>query len=198
MSAPRRMDEIDWSGVRARLDAARRSVEQLVRPSDEQEREQLRARARELARPVATERPATERELISFRIGQEQYAIASRCVVEIFPMRELVPIPGVPAPIIGLASWRGGILVVSDLAELVGTSVESTGERRYVVVVGGAQATFGVPVDSVGDAIAADDRDVLPLPEGMAAKSELVTGVVQDTVLVLDDDALLRRHAQLS
>lgn len=196
--SPRRESTVDWRAVRERLDDARRSLDQLDRIAPEHERQLLRDRARDLATRITPSRTPTERELITFGVGQEQYAIESRRVVEIFPVRELVPVPGAPAPIVGLAVWRGSILVVSELVVTIGAPDVDPTRRRYVVVLGGNDSTIGFLVDSAGEVLAASAGEMMPVPQGISAKAETVSGVLRGAVLVLDADALLRQHAQLS
>lgn len=185
--------EVDWGEVRERVLAARRALYEESRPSAERIRTTLRERARELARPVEVEHRAAL-ELITFTLQGEQFAIATRAVAEISSVRELVALPGAPSPVRGLTAWRGGILPVLDLRAMLGLG--DTGvDAQTLVVLGDDLAMFGVAVDRPGEVLRVDER-LAPVPPTVTIDADLVLGVVNTTVLVLDADALRRRHAQ--
>ena len=77
----------------------------------------LRARARVLARP-RKQAPATETllELLEFRLARERYAVEVRYVREVYPLKDLTPLPSTPPFVLGVVNVRGRILPVLDSA----------------------------------------------------------------------------------
>src|SRR5438105_2245634 len=81
----------------------------------------LHARAQALAR--APERAsATEASLdvLEFRLGKERYAVESRYVREIIPLKTLTPLPCTPSFVAGIVNVRGRIVAVLDLKKFFG------------------------------------------------------------------------------
>jgi chemotaxis signal transduction protein len=186
--------EFDWDAARQRVRDAMRALDVEEQPDAERIRSTLRERARELAPPVHTAH-ADERELIAFELAGGSYAIDSHCILEISRAREIVPLPGAPAPLMGLAPWRGSILLLRDLAITLGHQA-TYDERPLLLVLDGDDAPVGFPVNAVIQVLNIRHEDMHPVPEGMSAPDGLVVGVVQSTVMVLDSDALLRRQLQ--
>ncbi len=197
MSPGTRSGPVDWPDVRRRIEELRRVVESDARPAPEDVRRILGARARELARPIASEEAASEREILTLTLDGELYALDTRGIVAVGRTGDLVPLVGAPPPLLGLTAWRGNVLLLVDLPSLLGRQSSSPVERRHQIVLGGGDTTFGVLVDAVGEIRSIRPREIAPVPETLAATAELAVGVVSAAVLVLDHDALVRCVAQL-
>src|SRR3712207_4651394 len=78
----------------------------------------LRERARELARvPVAPGEGSGERfQTVEFVVAGEHYAVAAESVREVYPLKELTPLPCTPPWVRGILNVRGQILTVLDTA----------------------------------------------------------------------------------
>ena len=62
-----------------------------------------------------TAAPATQRELLTFQIAGEQYAIDIEHVVEIITTRPITRVPNADPSIVGILSLRGAIVTVVDV-----------------------------------------------------------------------------------
>lgn len=78
---------------------------------------------------VASERTIA---LLSIRVGQEPLALRVADVSSIRLAGEIVPLPGAPAEILGLAGIRGRVLPVYDLGALLGRGA-GTGARWLAI-----------------------------------------------------------------
>ena len=79
-----------------------------------------------------------------FSIGQEQYAIPARSVVEVVPKVALRALPRAPAWFAGVLAYRGSVIQVVDLsARLLGVACASRLSSRIVVVERSAGAAHG-------------------------------------------------------
>src|ERR1035441_10847869 len=76
----------------------------------------LRERARALSRP-RKQGPVAEAslELLEFRLAQECYALETRHVREVYPLRDLTPLPCTPPFVLGVVNVRGRITPVIDI-----------------------------------------------------------------------------------
>jgi len=153
--------------------------------------EELRARARALARPLASARIAESiTNLLIFTAGSERYGLQAEEVEEVIPVREITRVPHTPATIAGVVNHRGRILCIVDLQSLFGAPRLDLPEECPVVVIEASTGAFGlladevigivpVPRDAVQTSSAGDDR-------GGVARS--VVG--DDAIVVLDPEAL--------
>jgi purine-binding chemotaxis protein CheW len=155
-------------------------------------REVLEQRARELARPIESVSRGPRLELVTFALSNEVYAVESRYVLEVFRLRELVPLPGAPPPVFGMTVWRGDLLTILDLRSVLGLPVAALDDLSRVLVLGAERASFGVLADAVRDLMTIAASEVREPPAGTSAKRDYLRGVTPDAVLVLEGQRLVR------
>jgi purine-binding chemotaxis protein CheW len=175
---------IDWESVRARL--ARNFAGE--REIDHQAILAARARRYAEAHQFA-EREAT-REYLCFGVSGERYAVEARYVVEV-ASRELTPVPGAPARLLGLANLRGEILPVFDLPRSLGREQGmTTGDGGHLVVLGLAQPELAFFARSLEGVVPLAEREILSEP-GRFRGQPAVLGVTSQALIVLAGGALL-------
>src|SRR4030088_2700538 len=96
----------DWSELHRRMETSRSALQQRLSPSVEQRRAILRARARLLAQEEKGDKEVFESplEVVEFLLASEHYGIGLMHIREIHALRELTPLPGAPAFVMGLAN----------------------------------------------------------------------------------------------
>jgi chemotaxis-related protein WspB len=114
-------------------------------------------------------------QLLTFTVAGQAYAVESRTVVEVLPLVPARPIPGTPAYVRGIFSYRGGFVPLIDLAErLAGRQPRERLSTRVVVVEfalpgGGGTARLGFVAEDVIAIRAAEDAEAelpaLDLPD---------------------------------
>jgi purine-binding chemotaxis protein CheW len=152
----------------------------------------LRERARKLARP-AQEPPATEQiELLEFRLARERYAVESRHVQEVYPLRDLTPLPDTPPFLLGLVNVRGRILPVFDLRKLFELPEQGLTDMHRIVLVRGNDLELGLLADViVGVHDVARDSLQPSLPTLTGIRAQYLLGVTDEHLIVLDLDRIL-------
>lgn len=130
-------------------------------------------------------------QLITFRIGQQDYCFDIKLVKEIRGWTPTTPIPCSPAVILGMINLRGTVIPVLDLAARMGFGPTIPCSRHAIIVVEIADQTVGFLVDGVSDVLAADKNDIQPAPVAASGPDQLVAGVISlgdriITVLALD------------
>jgi purine-binding chemotaxis protein CheW len=152
----------------------------------------LRERAQALARP-AQRPPASEQiELLEFRLARERYAIESRHVQEVYPLRELTPLPGTPAFLLGLVNVRGRILPVFDLRRLFELPDQGLTDLHRVVLVRGNDLELGLLADVVTGVRRIARASLQPsLPTLTGIRAQYLLGVSDEHLVVLDLDRIL-------
>ena len=151
----------------------------------------LAQRAQRLAQPVLVA-PEAALDLVVFELSREAYALEARCVMAVFGLRELSPLPGAGAGVTGLTTWRGTFLTIVDLRTALGLSEVVLADMSKVLVLGEGRATFGLLVDAVRGLVTVAGAEVHAPRDGVAPHRELLRGVTNEGVVVLDGDAVVR------
>jgi purine-binding chemotaxis protein CheW len=118
-------------------------------------------------------------ELLSVRIGAQEFAMDIRSIREIRGWIASTHLAHAPTYIKGMINLRGTVLVVIDLAERLGLPAQEPNAASVVVVVESADQVAGLLVDAVCDIITVTDdmRQVTPETGGGASK-EYVEGLI--------------------
>jgi purine-binding chemotaxis protein CheW len=154
----------------------------------------LRKRALALARPPSAGAIAPENrlELLEFRLASEQYAVESRFVQEVHPLRDLTPLPGTPAFVPGIVNVRGQILPVYDLKKLFDLPEPGVTDLHRVLHVRGHDMELGLLADIIVSVrVIAADRLQPSLPTLTGIRADYLKGITDDRVVVLDLDRIL-------
>ena len=109
--------------------------------------------------------------VLVFTIAGERYALPCREVVEVVPWVPLRAVAKAPRFLAGLLSYRGGILPVIDLGELIaGKPVAAQLATRIMIVRGGEPGRVGALAERVTDAVVMDptQRRATPLRSSAA------------------------------
>lgn len=148
----------------------------------------LRARARALARRTEEVPDAAAFvDVVEFRLADERYAVESRHVREVYPLKDLTPLPGTPPFIAGIANVRGRILAVVDLKKFFDLPEQGLTDMHRIILVEGNGLELGLLADAaVGvRAIPADSLQA-SLPTLTGIRNEYLKGVTADRIVVLD------------
>ncbi len=153
----------------------------------------LKARARALARELDREAPREGRlEVVEFSLAGETYAVEHRQVKEVYPLRDLAPLPCTPPFVLGIINFRGQILTVIDFRGLLGLSVPQESRAGQIVVIEAGETQLGLLVDEIKGVRCVPAEDLqsgLVTLTGVSA--EYVRGVTHDGTAVLDAVAIL-------
>lgn len=139
-------------------------------------------------------------QLVTFRLGSEEYALDILKVQEINRMVEITSIPNAPPYVEGVINLRGKVIPVVNLRKKFGLdSKERDSQARIIVVDVGT--TVGLIVDSVSEVLRISSDTVEPPPPMTATgSSEYIKGVgkLSDRLLILlDIEKLLRNEDNL-
>ena len=184
---------MDWERIHERVRVARAALERGLSPTPAEKQRILRDRARLLAREPATEeRPAQMLEVVAFRLCYEQYGIESRYVREVHPLKDLRPIPGTPAYVLGLISVRGRILCIMDLRKFFDLPERGLTDLNKVLILQAGPMEVGILADAVLGITRIAGAD---LQRGLATltgiRAEYVKAVTRDAMVVLEIDRFL-------
>jgi purine-binding chemotaxis protein CheW len=153
----------------------------------------LHARARALACPPV-QAPAADSllDVLEFRLAQERYAMETRHVREVVPLKNLTPLPGTPPFVQGIVNVRGQILPVFDLKELFDLPGQGLTDLHCIVLVRGHGLEFGLLADAiVGVRTIPVDSLQASLPTLTGVRGDYLKGVTAERLVVLDLDRIL-------
>ena len=105
------------------------------------------------------------RELISFRIGAQEFCVDIMAVREIRGWTSATPIPHSPNYVRGVINLRGAVLPIVDLAARLGFAITEPIARSVIIVTHIGERTVGLLVDAVSDILTVSDDLVQPTPD---------------------------------
>lgn len=157
------------------------------------DREILHARARALARPPESATTVgASLELLEFRLARECYAVETRHVREVYPLKDLTPLPCTPPFVLGLVNVRGRVLPVVDIKKFFDLPDRGLTDLHRVVLVRGHGLELGLLADLVvGVRIVAAESLQASLPTLTGIRADYLRGVTAEGLVVLDLDRVL-------
>ena len=131
--------------------------------------------------PELSATSAGRRELISFRVGAQEFCVDIMVVREIRGWTQATPLPHSPNFLRGVINLRGAVLPIVDLAARFGFESAEPSERQVVIVAQINGQLVGLLVDAVSDILTVDDGVVQPPPD---IASEIVRTSVQGLLAI--------------
>ena len=133
-------------------------------------------------------------QLVSFDLGNEEYAVDILKVQEINRMVDITTIPNAPFYVEGVINLRGKVIPVINLRKKFGFDLKEMDSHSRIIVVDVGK-TVGLIVDSVSEVLRLSSETVEPPPPMTGnGSSEYILGIgkLQDRLLILlDIDSLL-------
>lgn len=157
-------------------------------PAAPDARQILHARARALARPPEhTAVAEASLELLEFRLARESYALETRYVREVCPLKNLTPLPCTPPFVLGIVNVRGRILPVLDLKKFFDLPEQGLTDLHRIILVRGNDLELGLLADViVGVRTIPMDSLQASLPTLTGIRTEYLKGVTSERLVVLD------------
>ncbi|WP_158744816.1 chemotaxis protein CheW [Acidisphaera sp. L21] len=108
---------------------------------------------------------AKERELIAFRIAEQEFCVDIMAVREIRGWAPVTPLPHSPSFLRGVLNLRGAVLPIVDLAARLGLPATNPTARHVIIVAQVNGQVIGLLVDAVSDILTIGDGSIQPPPE---------------------------------
>ncbi len=129
-------------------------------------------------------------QLVSFKIGEEEFGIDILKVQEINRMMQITKVPNSPEFIDGVVNLRGRIIPVIDLRTRLNMARIEHDNRTRIIVVDLSGVTVGFIVDEVSEVLRIPKSITEPPPAMVAGiDSDYITAVgkLEDRLLILLD-----------
>ncbi|CCM74399.1 chemotaxis protein CheW [Rhizobium mesoamericanum] len=106
-----------------------------------------------------------DRELIAFRVGDQEFCVNIMSVREIRGWTPATAIPRSPSYMKGVINLRGAVLPIIDLSARLGMKPAVPSQRHVIIVAQVYQKIVGLLVDAVSDILTVTEDNVQPTPE---------------------------------
>lgn len=127
-------------------------------------------------------------QLVTFGLGEEEFAVDILAVQEINRMMTLTRVPQSPPEVEGVINLRGKIIPVMDLRKRFGLEPKGRSEQSRIVVVEVHGRVLGFIVDRVSEVLRINSSIVEPAPAmACSVDSDFISGVgkLEDRLLIL-------------
>ncbi len=119
------------------------------------------------------------RELIAFRIQDQEFCVDIMSVREIRGWTPATSLPQSPDFVRGVINLRGAVLPVIDLSGRLGLGLANPTARHVIIVTQIGARVVGLLVDAVSDILAASDHEIQPTPDvGCETVQAFVQGIL--------------------
>ncbi|WP_142594221.1 chemotaxis protein CheW [Pseudorhizobium endolithicum] len=105
------------------------------------------------------------RELIAFRIGDQEFCVNIMSVREIRGWTQATPLPHAPPYVMGVINLRGAVLPIVDLSARLGMKEAEPSARHVIIVAQVKSRVVGLLVEAVSDILTITEDNIQPVPE---------------------------------
>jgi purine-binding chemotaxis protein CheW len=141
-------------------------------------------------------------QLVTFRLGNEEFGIDIKKVQEINRMIEITRIPNAPEYVEGVVNLRGKIIPIVSLGKKLGFGEAERDKATRIMVVEIEGTILGFIVDSVSEVLRIQDPKIEEPPsitgQTDAAYIEGVINLADRILILLDLSALFGRDQRLA
>jgi purine-binding chemotaxis protein CheW len=134
-------------------------------------------------------------QLVTFGLGNEQYAVDILKVQEINRMKEITKVPNAPSYVEGVINLRGKVMTVVDLRKRFGLSTKENNAHSRIMIMDIQGITVGLVVDAVSEVLRIQANIVEPTPPlATEGGSEFIIGIAKlenRLIILLDIDRLI-------
>ncbi|MXN44552.1 chemotaxis protein CheW [Shinella kummerowiae] len=105
------------------------------------------------------------RELIAFRIADQEFCVNVMSVREIRGWTPATAMPHAPSYVLGMINLRGAVLPIVDLSQRLGMKAAEPTDRHVIIVAQVGLKVVGLLVDAVSDILTVTDENIQPTPD---------------------------------
>lgn len=153
----------------------------------------LKTRAKALAQEQK-DREALEEsmEIVEFILAYERYGVETCYVREVYPLKELTPLPCTPPFVLGIINVRGRIVSVIDIKKFFDLPDKGLTDLNKVIILHDSEMEFGVLADVVLGVRSVLVKEIQPsLPTLTGIREQYLKGVTAERLVILDAERLL-------
>ena len=150
----------------------------------------LQLRADRVAIPITEDDKAGRIAVLTTTIGKECYALPIDSITAVYDDVLIVPVPGVPSFVAGIANVRGHIVSVLDLRAILG--LKSEGITGAMFVTETKAGSIGLCVEAIGEVVELPLNQLNDTPTNINVDHlEYFQGIFLDGTALLNVTAIL-------
>lgn len=131
-------------------------------------------------------------ELVVFQLAAERYGLEAGFVREVYPLKQLTPLPCTPSFVMGIINVRGQIVTVIDLKRFFDLPQQGLSDLNKVLILNASGMALGLLADAIIGVqlvTVAGLQAVLPtLPD---VRVNYLRGITADRLAVLDAEKIM-------
>lgn len=153
----------------------------------------LKERAKSLSRIIGTTNNKVETiELISFFLGQENFALETKYIKEVYPLKEYTVVPCAPEFLFGLTNVRRRILPIIDLKGFFSLVSDNSEGEKKLVILSNNEVEFALLTEGFSGIRIVNVEELQPnLPTLTGIRQDFLKGLLIDGTVILDGQKLL-------
>jgi len=153
----------------------------------------LRQRAKLLAKEAEKiEEDAASLEVVEFLLAHERYGMELIHIREVYPLKEMTPIPCTPPFVLGIINFRGQILSIIDIKKFFDLPERENTEQKRVIVLCSEEMEFGMLADEILGVRSVTLSDIQASVETLnGIRAEYLRGVTKDRLIILNGAKIL-------
>lgn len=131
---------------------------------------------------------------LTFKVGNEDYGIEIKYVIEIIGIQNITEVPGLPNYIMGIINLRGKIIPVIDVRLKFRKQWIEYNDRTCIVVVDMEDISVGLIVDNVVEVVNIPESEIVNPPETKVIGINYIKGIGKvnsEVKLLIDCEKLL-------
>jgi len=181
-----------WDVIQQRMKKAADGLLDSMTVTTEEQQQILHRRSLQLAKKEKIIEEVERMEVVEFRAADELYAVECSYVREVYPLRNLTPVPGTPGFILGIISVRGEIFSVVDIKDFFGLPFKGLSDMNRVIILSDKDMQFGILAEEVMGTMSIPVQGLMPsLPTLTGIRADYLKGITDNRVIVLDAARLL-------
>lgn len=184
---------IDWQEVHSRMETSMKILKSGVVTTVEERKRILKERAKTLAEEPEKEVRAEEYlDVLEFSLAYERYCIETSYIQEVYPLKELTPLPCTPNFVLGIINVRGQILSVIDIKKFFDIPEKGLTDLNKVIILSHDNIELGILADSIVGVRSIPLGDIQPsMPTLTGIREEYLRGITKERAVILDIARLL-------
>jgi len=146
------------------------------------EKDSVNSKLDELKQLQLIEDEDTQKDkFLTFRIGNEDYAIDIKYINEIISIQKITSVPNIKKYIKGIINLRGNIIPVIDVRLRFHIDEKEYTDKTCIVVTSINNVHVGLIVDEVSEVLSIPEDKISPPPQtNKGAKSRYIQGIGKD------------------
>lgn len=185
---------VNWNRIYQELDIVRRNHTTDFSLDEAAQKQQLLARADLLARQPAESADSGEQlEVLTFRLGDEVFAIELDYIQTVYPPTKVTPVPCTPSFIQGIIHVHGKLYSVINLRKFFEIAAHSTANTQAIIILHNHNRDeLAVSIDEIITMRSIALTEIQPaLSAANSIRVDYIRGITNDPLVIIDAPRIL-------